>query len=377
MNHEHELYRILDAAANRAREGLRVIEDYTRFVLNDQFFTEQLKQVRHELAHATKFLPSAALLAQRDTLHDVGTSLSTPSEDQRQDAAAVLMANWKRLQEALRSLEEFSKPLPSSPANLIEALRYRCYTLERALMVNQSAKQKLEHARLYLLLDCRKSEQDFHHLAAKLVAAPIDVIQLRDKQADDRTLLERGLLLRKLLRDQTRHHDRAPLLIINDRPDLAVLCEADGVHVGQEELPVAAVRRVVGSNMMIGVSTHSLVQAKQAVLDGADYIGVGPTFPSQTKSFADFPGLGLLREVASKLTLPAFAIGGIDSDNLQRVLETGIKRIAVGSAILAASDPITMCHELADALIDTKAKSVDHFRWQNQLGTRHICQRGY
>ena len=355
MIHEHELYRILDAAANRAREGLRVVEDYTRFVLNDPFLTEQLKHVRHELARATQLLPATALLQQRDTLHDVGTTLSTKSEAQRQDATAVLTANWKRLQEALRSLEEFSKPLSDSPAHQFEALRYRCYTLERALAVNQSSNTKLQNAQLYLLLDCRANQTDFRELAAKLIAAGVDVIQLRDKQADDRTLLERGLALRQLLRDHAAAHGRAPLLIVNDRPDLAVLCDADGVHVGQEELPVAAARRIVGPDMLIGVSTHSLEQAQQAVLDGADYIGVGPTFPSQTKDFAAFPGLELLHQVAANVSLPAFAIGGIHAGNLGSVLRTGFRRIAVGSAILAAAHHIAACRELADALQPSQA----------------------
>lgn len=356
MTHELGLYRILDAAANRAREGLRVVEDYARFVLNDPFLTEQLKQLRHELASATQLLPAAALLQQRDTLHDVGTTLNTASEGQRQNSAAVLTANWKRLQEALRSLEEFSKPFPDSPASQFEALRYRCYTLERALAVNQSSKTKLQHARLYLLLDCLANQGHFRELASKLIAAGVDVIQLRDKQADDRTLLERGLMLRQLLREHAGTHGVAPLLIINDRPDLAVLCDADGVHVGQEELPVAAARRIVGPDLLIGVSTHSLEQAQQAVLDGADYIGVGPTFPSQTKDFAIFPGLDLLRQVAASVSLPAFAIGGIHAGNLASVLETGFHRIAVGSAILAAADPVSACRELAKGLTARQAE---------------------
>jgi thiamine-phosphate pyrophosphorylase len=355
MNGEQEHYRILDAAANRAREGLRVVEDYARFVLNDPFLTDQLKQLRHELTAATQLLPEASLLAQRDTLHDVGTSLSTFSEGQRQDTAAVLAANWKRLQEALRSLEEFSKPLPESPAKLFEALRYRCYTLERAMTVNLSSKGRLQEARLYLLLDCRADEADFRSLAVKLIAAPLDVIQLRDKRADDRTLLARGILLRQMLRVQAHQHARAPLLIINDRPDLAILCDADGVHVGQEELPVTAVRQIVGPDRLVGVSTHSLAQAQQAVLEGADYIGVGPTFPSSTKTFAAFPGLDLLREVASNITLPSFAIGGIQAENLASVLATGITRIAVGSAILSANDPVSACQKLNHALMSANA----------------------
>ncbi len=282
--------------------------------------------------------------------------VSTVSESQRHDITAVLTANWKRLQEALRSLEEFSKPLRDSPAKIFESLRYRCYTLERAMSVNQLSKSKLQDARLYLLLDCRANAEDFRSLATKLIAAPVDVIQLRDKLADDRTLLNRGGMLRELLRAQMRQNGRAPLMIINDRPDLAVLCDADGVHVGQEELPVAAVRRVVGPDLLIGVSTHSLEQAEQAVLEGADYIGVGPTFPSQTKVFTAFPGLALLRQIGTEITLPSFAIGGIDTNNLPLVLATGIQRIAVGSAILTAIDPAAKCHELAGALRVTKSQ---------------------
>jgi thiamine-phosphate pyrophosphorylase len=295
-------------------------------------------------------LPAAALLAQRDTLTDVGTAINTAAEGQRQDAAHVLTANWKRLQEALRSLEEFSKALPKSPAKQFEALRYRCYTLERAMAVNEASKQRLSEARLYLLLDCRASLEEYQALVAQLVASPVDIIQLRDKQADDRKLLEYGLLLRQLLRERASSHGYAPLFIMNDRPDLAVLCDADGVHVGQEELPVAAARKLVGPERLIGVSTHSLEQARQAVLDGADYLGVGPTFPSQTKQFEMFPGLELLRAVAAEITLPAFAIGGINAENLSSVLAAGFSRIAVGSAILAAANPRSMSEQLQASL---------------------------
>ena len=133
---------------------------------------------------------------------------------------------------------------------------------------------------------------------------------------------------------------------MNDRPDLAVLARADGVHVGQEELSVKDVRRIVGPEMLVGVSTHSLQQARRAVLDGANYIGVGPTFPSDTKAFEHFPGLELLREVAAEIRLPAFAIGGIDRRNVEEVLATGLTRIAVGGAVTAAAQPAEITREL-------------------------------
>jgi thiamine-phosphate pyrophosphorylase len=135
-------------------------------------------------------------------------------------------------------------------------------------------------------------------------------------------------------------------LVVNDRPDIAVLADADGVHVGQDDLSVKDARRIVGPRRLVGRSTHSLDQARQAVLDGADYIGVGPTFPSSTKSFAEFTGVELLRAVAAEIRLPAFAIGGISADNLWQVLETGVGRIAVCGAIASAGDPSAAAREL-------------------------------
>ena len=129
------------------------------------------------------------------------------------------------------------------------------------------------------------------------------------------------------------------LLLINDRPDLAVLCGADGVHVGQEDLPIDAVRRIVGPDRLIGVSTHSFEQARQAVREGADLIGIGPLFPSRTKGFSRFLEIDVLRQVAEEIGIPVFAIGGMDAARLPEVMAMGIRRAAVGSAITARRDP--------------------------------------
>jgi thiamine-phosphate pyrophosphorylase len=171
------------------------------------------------------------------------------------------------------------------------------------------------------------------------------VLQLRDKRLADRELLERARQLRALTRGTPT------LFILNDRPDLAELADADGVHVGQEELAIAEVRRILGPQRLIGVSTHSLDQARQAVLDGADYIGCGPTFPSETKAFAGFPGPELLRQVAAEITLPAFAIGGITLENLPAVLQTGFRRIAVSGAITSAAEPDQQVRRLLACLV--------------------------
>ncbi|HEV3338892.1 MAG TPA: thiamine phosphate synthase [Pirellulales bacterium] len=347
------LLRLIDAAANRAREGLRVVEDFVRFVWNDRHLTFQLKQLRHELARALCTLPEHQLLAARDTQGDVGTAVSTEAERERPDVASVVTANFKRLQEALRSIEEFGKVLGGDPseralAAQVEQLRYRSYTLERAVAATSFGLTRLAEAQLYVLIDGRATLGIFTDMVGSLLKAGVQVLQLRDKQLADRELLIRAQRLRELTIG-TR-----TLFVMNDRPDLALLAGADGVHVGQEELSVGACRAIVGPQMLIGVSTHSLEQARQAVLDGANYIGVGPTFASRTKQFEAcvLRGPGLLRAVNAEIQLPAFAIGGIDGNNLGEVLAAGFRRIAVSGAVLSAEDPGAAAREILRALKD-------------------------
>ncbi len=350
-----DLLRLLDASANRAREALRVVEDYVRFVLDDQHLTERLKVLRHGLTSALAGISTTERLATRDTQADVGTSLSTTAEQLRRDSDDVLTANFTRLQESLRSLEEFSKIGNIFPASAIEQLRYESYTLHKAVQGTVDGLARMAGARLYVLVDGRSSVDAFERLVVSLVKTGVGVIQLRDKTLRDRELLDRARRLRDFTCDQpsavadmTRCGDT--LFIMNDRPDLAVLAGADGVHVGQEELSVRQVRQIVGPRMLVGVSTHRIDEARQAVLDGASYLGVGPIFPSGTKTFSEFPGLEFARNVASEIRLPAFAIGGIDSRNVAQVLATGVSRVAVSGAVVAAADPADAARGLLERL---------------------------
>ncbi len=344
-SHEQiRVLRVIDAAANRAREALRVVEDHVRFILDDRHLTGQCKQLRHDLAAVLNRIPTEHLLAGRETQADVGTALTTSSEARRENSAGVLRANFMRLQEALRSLEEFGKLLDPDMAAAIKQLRYGTYTLQRAVEITRTSLQRLDAAKLYVLIDGCASVEAFQRLARSLVEAGVDMLQLRDKQLDDRRLLQRARLLRELT---SGGHT---LCIINDRPDLAVLSRADGVHIGQEELTVKDARTIVGPEALIGVSTHSIEQARQAVLDGANYLGVGPTFPSGTKQFDEFPGLDLLHAVATEIRLPAFAIGGITPENLPKVLSTRITRVAAGGAITMADDAAAVARRMLSLL---------------------------
>ncbi|MBX3415225.1 MAG: thiamine phosphate synthase [Pirellulales bacterium] len=344
------VWRILDAEANRAGEALRVVEDYVRFALDDRHLATLMKGLRHDFAATVSALPLDRRHAARDTQADVGTTITSPAERRRTDETAVVTANLRRAAESLRSLEEFSKTVAAEIASRFETLRYRTYTLERAIDITRTSGERLVGAQLYVLIDGGTSDDAFVALAAPLVEAGVHVLQLRDKQLDDRELLARARLLRSLTRDTDT------LFIVNDRPDIAALAEADGVHVGQEELAVKDARSIVGPDRLIGVSTHSIEQARAAVLDGANYIGVGPTFASHTKQFAEFPGVSLLRAVAAEITLPVFAIGGIAAQNLDEVLATGIERVAVSSAVVGASDPAAAAGRLLGRLASVRSR---------------------
>jgi thiamine-phosphate pyrophosphorylase len=335
--------RILDAGANRAREALRVIEDYCRFALDDALLSGELKQLRHDLAEGLAAVAPELLVTARETLRDVGTGLSTAREQQRFSLVAVAHANLKRLQEALRSLEEFGKLRGPGLGRDMEQLRYRAYTLERAIVLGTTARQRLADVRLCVLVSVGGCAASLEWTIAEAAAGGTAMIQLREKGLDDRTLLERARRTRAATREAR------VLFVLNDRPDIARLAEADGVHLGQEDLPVKDARRIVGPDALIGVSTHNISQVHRAVLDGASYLGVGPTFASGTKEFEALAGVEFVRQAAAATSLPAFAIGGIGPDTVGAAVAAGARRVAAGQAVCQADDPRRVAAELARA----------------------------
>lgn len=174
-----------------------------------------------------------------------------------------------------------------------------------------------------------------------------DIIQLRSKVLPDAALIRLGLKTAKIA---AKHHK---LYFMNDRVDLALVTGAHGVHLGQDDMPVRAARKLAqqaGRKLLIGKSTHSLKQALAAVNDGADYIGVGPVFRTPTKPHVKSVGLRLVQQVASRIRIPWVAIGGIDLRNIRAVIAAGATRIAVVRAIFAASDTESAARQLKDVL---------------------------
>ena len=233
-----DTFRVMDASANRAREGLRVVEDIARFVLDDSHLTGLLKQLRHDLATALEPLDEGRFLAARDTTSDVGTTITTEQENQRESLRDVINANLGRVQESLRTLEELAKLEQAgpdvaalSPAARFERARYDLYTLHKALATPLEARHRLDGRDLYLLAGESGCRDGIGPVIRAAVAGGIGVVQLREKTFEDAALLE---LARRVRRWTS---DAGSLLVINDRPDLAVLANADGVAAGSEVGP--------------------------------------------------------------------------------------------------------------------------------------------
>jgi thiamine-phosphate pyrophosphorylase len=330
---ELAVYRILDANLDRAREGLRIIEDWCRFGLNHSAQTEQLKHLRQTLAQ----WHTPELRLARDTPSDPGTNLTHSQEMERQGILDLLQANFCRVQEALRVLEEYGKLYRRDFAEACKTMRYEVYTLESALLGGHR-QQRLQAALTYLVT----SPQD--NLLAVVEAAlqgGIAIVQYRDKQIDDALRFDRAKPLRELCQRYNA------LFLVNDRLDLALAVEADGVHLGQTDLPIAVARRLLGSQRIIGRSTTNPNEMERAISEGADYIGVGPVYSTPTKPDKPAAGLDYVRYAAAHASVPWFAIGGINADNLTEVLQAGAERVAVVRAIMEAENPTLIAQYFA------------------------------
>jgi len=327
-----EIYRILDANFNRAREALRVAEDCGRFAMNDPAITAMAKNMRSDLQELLNAMPVAEMLVSRDTPGDIGTEISSPTEPLRGGMNDVLTAACKRLSEALRSIEEYSKIVAPAQSEKIERMRYNGYTLEQRLMAKVMVARRIVDVKLYALVSSHLCKGSVRETARAAIAGGADAIQLREKNIPDAQLLALAAELRELT-DET-----GKILIINDRADIAAIVGADGVHLGQGDLPIAEVRRLLRPDAVVGRSSHNIEQAKAAVIEGADYVSVGPMFATTTKDRQPV-GTGLLKEALAAVTVPITPIGGINVGNAAELIALGAQRLAVSSAICRADDP--------------------------------------
>lgn len=328
-----EIYRILDASFNRVREALRVVEDCGRFALNDPAITAMAKNLRSDLKEILDTMPTKEFIAARDTAGDIGTAISSPTETKRDGLPDVVTAACKRLGEALRSIEEYSKFVSPGQTLRIERMRYDTYTLEQRMMNRLSVGSRFASVKLYVLITRKLCRGSVREVARAAIAGGADAIQLREKGVSDAEFLAMAAELRELTDEMGK------LLIINDRPDVAAIVGADGVHLGQHDLPIAESRRLLRPGAIVGRSTHTIEQAHAAINEGADYIGVGPMFQTTTKDVYTIAGPLFLKQATEAIKLPIVAIGGINADNIGQLIVAGAKCVAVSAAVCSADDP--------------------------------------
>ena len=212
--------------------------------------------------------------------------------------------------------------------------------------VAEERRERLARMRLYLITGDRGDEVETARIVEAALEGGASVIQLRKKSMPMAEQYRLALALRIL----TREHEA--LLIINDHADLAIAADADGVHLGQDDLPPAAVRSLPGFEArLIGRSTHSFAQAQLAVHDGADYVAVGPVYPTPTKEGRPAVGTGLVSRVAGIINQPWVAVGGIELDNVATVVDAGAAAVAVVRAVYDAADPAEAARRLHEALV--------------------------
>jgi len=334
------VHRILDANLNRAREGLRIIEEWCRFGLNDSQLSSDFKYLRQEIA----IWHSNEIRWARDTVADPGTDLSHAQEERRTDMKALLQANFCRVQEALRVIEEYGKLHQPKMGQAFKQMRYQVYILEDKLMGDQR-RQLLWRSHLYLVTT---PVDNLLNIVESALKGGLTLLQYREKTADDIWRWELASQLRQLC------HNYHALFIINDRVDLAIAVDADGIHLGQQDLPISVARQLLGKQKLIGRSTTNPVEMAAAIAQGADYIGVGPVYETPTKAGKPAAGLEYVTYAAQNCQIPWFAIGGIDTSNINHVIDAGAKRVAVVRSLMQTEQPTSVTQYFLSQLSQIK-----------------------
>lgn len=331
----NEYYRIIDVNLNRLSEALRTIEEIARFKLNDKVLTEKLKKLRHEVSNLFE-KDYFKLLNARDSQADFGPTI--PNDSVRDSFLDIIKANFKRSQQAVRVLEEYSKLINIEASHVFESIRYELYTLEKIMGSNavQIYKTKrLENRKLYLVTDRSKFDNDdtFFEVISSAIKGGVSIVQLREKDASTKEFLH----IARIVKEICNHQDA--IFIINDRVDIAMAVNADGVHLGQDDMDIKMARKLLGDVAIIGNSTHKPDDAVNAVNNGADYIGVGPVFTTPTKPGRSAVGYEYVTWASKNVTIPFFAIGGINISNINEVIKAGASRVAVVREIMNADNP--------------------------------------
>jgi len=337
MKNNKPYIRILDANLNRVSEGIRVIEDVFRFEYENDTMTDSLRHIRHRVRNTAQIL-SSQLLTHRQSDHDPGLDISMRSGlDQRKQHGDILHANFKRVQEGLRSIEEALKSMKKyNVAKQYEQIRFQVYAIEKHCYLTTAGKSKkgFPSTDIYCLTaESLSRGRSNIEIVDKMIQAGIQIIQYREKDKPFGEKYQECLKIRELTQAN------GVTFIVNDHVDLALMTQADGVHIGQTDYPVEAVRALTGDDFIIGVSTHAPEEAMRAQEAGADYIGVGPIYSTQTKKdVCDPVGHTYLEFAVKNIKIPFVTIGGIKEHNIHEVVRLGATCVGIVSEITDAEN---------------------------------------
>ena len=320
---------IIDANLDRAREGLRVLEDWARFGLGEEDFVIRLKNFRQILGkHHLEIYKKS-----RNHIQDKCKGLTHLEQTNRKNPAKIISSNSARVQEALRVIEEFSRGHNLSLSQIASEIRYEIYTLEIELLNFNTRKKAVEiilKNNLYAITD--QKENKLKKIENILIGG-VKIIQHRFKEGKDRNHLQEAIKIGTLCKKYNS------LFIVNDRIDIAIASNADGIHLGQDDLDIQTARNLMGESKIIGVSASNSIEISNAVRNGCDYIGIGPVYKTPTKANKEPLGIEKIKGLTKDLEIPWFAIGGINRFNISLLKDNGIKKVAIVSELMNSEDP--------------------------------------
>ncbi|MEO0161424.1 MAG: thiamine phosphate synthase [candidate division WOR-3 bacterium] len=313
---------ILDVNLNRLSESLKFIEDYIRFELKNPRHLEKIRKLRYDFFLLKKSLSLSEIISHRCIKLDAGR---TPDFDRipRSQETDLILANFTRAKEASRIIEEILRLKNKKAGRQMKEIRFGIYEIEKIAL---ETSQKRFNPKLYAIIDEKYLEKiELRETVKILQENGATMIQLRIKTLPDKKFFQVAEKIKKAITNPEIK------FIINNRPDIALGTKADGVHLGQDDLPLRIARAMLGEKAIIGISAHNLKEALKAEKDGADYLGVGAIYPTQTKLDTQLRGLNLIRKLRAKISLPIIGIGGINEKNYRAVIRAGADGIAVAS----------------------------------------------
>ena len=323
------IYQIIDANLDRAREGLRVLEDWARFALGENDSVKKIKNFRQILGknHLEVYKQS------RNFIKDECKGLTHQEQFKRNTPDQIISSNAGRVQEALRVIEEFSRQHNHELSKIAAEIRYEIYSLEIELLRLSKSKRSeeiLKENDLYVITD---EKENLLEIIEALLIAGVKIIQYRFKTGTDKDHLQEAIQIKNLCK---RYNT---IFIVNDRVDIALASNADGVHLGQDDLDLRASRKLLGYSKLIGISANNEIDISNALKNGCDYIGIGPVFETATKKNKKPLGIEKIKTLTKDINIPWFAIGGIKTNNISYLKSNGIKKVALVSQLMNAKDP--------------------------------------